>query len=1693
MELKGKNPSDSVNIDPFDIKGNDPLSKGTAQYFANFGSGAEGLVESPFESDYFNTKILGIDFGEVDNRAFNSKDFFDPFNPNIDFEKIRADKQSALAKTGALASQFVGKTLVGTVGNIIGGFYGLGKAIADGDSSKLYDNDVYRSLDEYNESLEKKNTAFVNNSDGLGFNAKTAKELTDAFSFIASAVVSETLMAGATGGVGFGGAALRLSKYLPKVGKIMRGIDKAQDVEAMALRLGRTVEDMSKFKRNIDAFVAAPLLTGRRLLTTTGYEAGIEARGASDEFIDKMTKELDYQLANDTSMSNEEKEVYRNERLKQINEDAGKVGLSTFISNTALLSVSNAVQFPTIFGNSFKKANYLSKIERKGIDNISKASANSSKVLNTINTLGRVLKNPTVEFLEETGQSAISSISQNYFETMLGDQTNIGVLSPTANNLANSLWEGLKDTYGTSEGLHEGIIGAIVGAIGLPGFKNRSVTWNGGIPGTIKEERRKRKYTEDALRILNSQPLSDVVNYNKDNAIRAAVDKQAEDLAVLNDNALELESTNDNKVFRYTIDRLSKGMDSFIQEDIAELRQMDPEQYREIFEKDDSFTEEDISNEIDAFEEKTKIYSDSYKAVHKRYNLNLMKDGPVNNKLSDILTYAVATEKIYGDKLEKAKQKLFDLNTEFTPEEIDSFVKTSAKVVDAKSILDGYVRSKNRQKEDVLKSELKTQLDPNYSYLLELDKSALEEHQRDLLNLEQSEVDQIQLKNVNKALELKDKFDGEVTSFNAKKSSVARKVQKDLDKITKDINKQINNKVSKSIEAISKPPSKITRKELEKYLEQRDKITESINKKFNSSSILDRITEDGDTNLIEEINFLSDKFTTATNIAGYLYGFKDNPSQLYSKVLVSELQANLSNALNQAHILNFIYLNDKRPSEELEIRLDELRNSLDILNTSYGKLNNNLNKNVKAQIDKQIDFIENVINDIENSIKVQEKLNKQEEQAVAEADNTTAEEEYDEDGLFDDIPLKEKVVDETIGTDTQKEIKAVNKSNNRFVIPEWYNKQNSAKPLKELIENGDIKVNDNVRLTVLEQEINPEDNKFLKDLLIKDNVLDKYNSDLSKLKLNSNAEAETFIKYAPINLKIFNKLKEITFDTYMFVPKEDSKSDKSNLRFREEVIRSYFNNFNELNLRVKNIDLGNFKDFKITKDIVEENLVEELGFNSQDIEIDDIYYTDQLGKYVRIDGIKTEDMPLNPLHGSVTKTTGKIYFLYTDIAGRKIPLKMNTKKLGLLEDNEVDYSNVIYDQLEKFFESDDKVEFRVINTGIPFIDKRKPDIRTFMSFFLKNRQNKTTEPIFLKNAYSIYKDKSGKSKFTLHDGELDLLTIKDTKELKERKNELITRIKNSRFTINNDWILNEDKSLNREVLKYIFDSRIINHSFDVTNNFNNIYEKGFEKSIQISDLTEDNIKTNINPKTSFDNALRKLRDILGAKNLTEKSFESNSDSINLSILNSIRESIGNITYDVTEKKVEQIVNSVIDNRIREINKVKKEFNTPNNTETLDKFIDFLESRRANLTTGPAITELKIKNSNITKTETIVKKELFDNNSGPIMPEDILLDTNEVPDFESKPRLNMNDYIKNNTVKNTLIRTFTTENELFNEGSLPQDMIDSRKKFLKEHNINDINGFAKILKAFENKSLVNKDINIKKYAEKLFNSEWPKDC
>lgn len=684
-------------------------ASGSSLYQENSGASDVGgrMQNAGFTNGYFNGKLLGFDTGEVtDGYKRMGNDSFDPFSNNNDYEKIRKDNQSAAVAYTNMFGQFVAKTALNTVGGVLGSFYGLGSAVVNGDATKLIDNSFLRGVDEASEGVDELAPVFTSQADkekgvfGIFSGLETVKSVSDAFAFTSGAVLTELIMQtignAVTGGAAELGVGARLARYAAKTGAILgeeraigRTLVKGGEyigVGDKLKRIGERAELAGAFLKDVDSPAARAIIEKaamkegmsldqlqnymklsqkfdnfgsglRKVMSGSLYEGSLEGRQAYDKMMQNADATIDAQLTSEGFVPGEKRDREKEKRLSASEQDAKNLMLGVTAANVGLLSISNALQFPTLFGmKSFpatKSVDNMSslflrdavsgtakEIERKGIAKIGAGAV-------------KVLEHPFQEFLEETLQGVISKTSQNFHDRLTETASQTAGMEQPVSEFVNSLWNGLKEEYGSKEGWEEGLIGAIVGGIGAPSFKRNSKgkirpTMAGGIieslQGRSKEEKAR---IQDALDVLNSDSQLNSLKYNLEQSKLNSFSTNEKNKSVAADDDKAFESAGTDEVFQHVANYLDKGLKDSLQEETEALKNLSPEEYTlKTRGKDQQvITAEEQKAELDDYTRKVKTYTNAYEKVFKSMRMDKMNDNPINQRLLNHLAYAVAKDK----------------------------------------------------------------------------------------------------------------------------------------------------------------------------------------------------------------------------------------------------------------------------------------------------------------------------------------------------------------------------------------------------------------------------------------------------------------------------------------------------------------------------------------------------------------------------------------------------------------------------------------------------------------------------------------------------------------------------------------------------------------------------------------------------------------------------------------------------------------------------------------------------------------------------------------------------------------------------------------------------------------------------------------------------------------------------------------
>ena len=433
---------------------------------------------------------------------------------------------------------------------------GIVKATSDGRAASFYDNELNRSLDEFNKSLEDTLPNYYTDKEKSANWYSPAKLFTANF-FWDGIVKNMGFAAGAAlSGVAFTSAlkVLPLTSRLFSVGKAAETL---AATEQALLTANKVADTYGKVRSLSDKFLGSYNLLnpgGRALvagLATTG-EAGFEAFHNLNDFRNEKIEEWRDTHGGMAPVGSE---------LDAINMEADNIGNSSFMLNTALLSATNYIQFPKILGSSYAAEKGMINGLTKEIGDITTDAAGNfvkvapttrfGKVLSTVNKI-RPYTFSTSEGFEEGAQYAISVGTKDYYNKKFkGEEYSV----------LDSLITGVGQTVGTNEGMENVLIGGLSGTLMMA-------------RGRYKAAKAKGLNTAEALTAFNKHKLSDFTKETLDSVSRGTVLQEEREKAIKQGDVLESKDLEADYIINYLTPRVKYGRYDLISADINDMKKL---------------------------------------------------------------------------------------------------------------------------------------------------------------------------------------------------------------------------------------------------------------------------------------------------------------------------------------------------------------------------------------------------------------------------------------------------------------------------------------------------------------------------------------------------------------------------------------------------------------------------------------------------------------------------------------------------------------------------------------------------------------------------------------------------------------------------------------------------------------------------------------------------------------------------------------------------------------------------------------------------------------------------------------------------------------------------------------------------------------------------------------------------------------
>jgi len=515
--------------------------------------------------------------------------------PDQNWDDLRALRQSTADKFANGLVKASATAITTALEPLVDLTYGLSKAISENRLESIFDNDITRSFDEFNEGLRETMPHYYTQAEQertlfgqmVPFTKGSANfwfdKVFSGLGFLAGAAISGNVAG--RGAMGLANAVGKLAgvKNLASLSTVAKNSDDA---------IGALKKITNGVKLNKGTAAAASIISA------VG-ESGIEARHARKDFIDKMK--------HDRSMGNPNLVGLTDE---QIEEDADNVARSTFALNMPTVAGSNFLFLGKYFtgkyigsavseaGRGVARGSFMGGSIAKGANPIVKAKE-VSKFKRGLSNVSTVLKVPATEFAQEMTQGVISKASTEYFSRKYDPEAVDFLINATGSTV-----DALKESFTTKEGLEEGMIGAILGML--------------QVPGAVKGIKAKTKREARAIEYLNEYKSSDAFKIREDFTIRdMSIQQEIAEAAEAGDME-RVNRLSDDAFFNYVYTRSELGLSELVVEDVKALENMSLEDFSDFIGAKTALTAEQKDKYIKDSEAKVKTIQDAEKLVYTR-------------------------------------------------------------------------------------------------------------------------------------------------------------------------------------------------------------------------------------------------------------------------------------------------------------------------------------------------------------------------------------------------------------------------------------------------------------------------------------------------------------------------------------------------------------------------------------------------------------------------------------------------------------------------------------------------------------------------------------------------------------------------------------------------------------------------------------------------------------------------------------------------------------------------------------------------------------------------------------------------------------------------------------------------------------------------------------------------------------------
>ena len=406
---------------------------------------------------------------------------FDMVRYGYNNEDAYAQQQSTLDKAFNGIAKGVGLAATTFVGGIADVVYGIPSAIANGDLTKVWNNDVTKALQAFNTRVDneylpnyysdQENKAAWYSPDNLFTANFLFDKLVKNAGFAVGAIYSGNLVGKGLGiaGKGLGSVFSNVAEYsaasksFSKINQnLARLFSQGKNVEAAEL-LKRNIStlpelesvnaEMLKISQQFNAINNVQDVTNRtiRALYASAGESGFEAIGTATAFKDNLIQQ--YKDKWGTEVPEEE--------MKRIEGLSEQVGNASFLANMAVLSATEYLQLPHLLGSSYRTSKAAANVF-KNTEEVVFDKATNAYIRPSVSKFGRAKKfistyvfdpkESAQEFLQTSTDVGVQSY---YNKAYQGEETNAWIEG----------FEAIKSSLATKEGGESALLGGITGGV----------------------------------------------------------------------------------------------------------------------------------------------------------------------------------------------------------------------------------------------------------------------------------------------------------------------------------------------------------------------------------------------------------------------------------------------------------------------------------------------------------------------------------------------------------------------------------------------------------------------------------------------------------------------------------------------------------------------------------------------------------------------------------------------------------------------------------------------------------------------------------------------------------------------------------------------------------------------------------------------------------------------------------------------------------------------------------------------------------------------------------------------------------------------------------------------------------------------------------------------------------------------------